>query len=233
MQGTTPDEANYIRKRDFYNRIEKIFAVILILGLCIEIWVAWEPANDWWKFLITVGGSALVTIGVAGEVYFSGRSGKYAETLRSLSEIKVAEANARAAEANRKSAEATLETERLRAAVAGRSITTEQRRAIITALNSHPMNIFVEIAGPDTETFKFAEDLIDVLKDAGATVDWKPELYADSLTGLIVRESGDGRSALLLVTFQNVGILATAGEAPLNNYPNNVVLRVAGKPVPT
>ena len=140
------------------------------------------------------------------------------------------EASKSIAEANARSAEAKLETERLRAQAAWRRITQEQHDHIVRALEPHNLNILVKYVAADPEASQFAKELIRTLKDAGASVDDVLQIKAPPPLGIIVEDTGDARSELLLSVLKSAGLAVGLGEPPLNNPGNQALLQIASKP---
>src|SRR5882757_7117365 len=93
-------ESTLIRERDRYEFASTVFAWVIVIGLLVEGVFILRDHPFWPDAIKGLTSTFLISLGVAGEIIFGGRSGKRAETLRHLSEIKVAAANERAAQAN-------------------------------------------------------------------------------------------------------------------------------------
>lgn len=118
----TSGEKYPVGRRDRYELVAKIFAWLIVVGLGIELWQILPDSKFWPDAAEKLSGTFLILVGVAGEIMFGAASGKAAEALRHLSELKVAEANERASSADEKAAlatenaaKATKEQEKLRA----------------------------------------------------------------------------------------------------------------------
>jgi hypothetical protein len=199
----------------------------------------WSWAN--WTFVasLLVGVVATIAIVVSSNVkerYWDEERRKSAERISSneaeteKAKADVERAHADIAKANNEAAAAKLETERLKAQAAWRRITKEQHDDIVRALASHKLDIIVNYVAADAEASQFAKELMRTLMDAGANVDDHLQIKAPPPLGIIVENSRDARSALLISVFGGVGLAVSPGDRPLNNPGNKVLLWVASKP---
>jgi hypothetical protein len=117
-------ESEYDRNSKWAYRL----APLIIVGLLVEIAAVFILERPLLEGALTIVASALIVIGVWGELWFDHRAKKAGDGI-------VAEANARAAEANARAAEAQLELERLRKQLGPRTI---QRQVFLEALKDQP-----------------------------------------------------------------------------------------------
>jgi len=179
--------------------------LLVVVGLVLEYWheikefwehVRWPMAAFPWGKLVAISGGILVTLGVAGELFFTYQASRVETKLRENNhrievllnkeagdawnaaesakatakgfESQIAGANARAAEANRIAEEERLARARIEARVAWRHLTKEQQSAMAEHLKRFSGQWGnIGRVSYDVEITSFATDIAKTLQAAG------------------------------------------------------------------
>jgi hypothetical protein len=139
----------------------------VVFGLLIEVVLTAtyrhnESVIEGWG---PVFADALIALGVAAEILFARKARSKSEALQLRSELKVAEANARAEESNRLALEAQLDLAKFRSA---RSLDRAQTERFIEKARVFEGTTFqCGIGSVDSDQFALALHLVDALRKAG------------------------------------------------------------------
>jgi hypothetical protein len=86
-----------------YSERENWSAWLIVAALFMEAYAAWyfsTPEKPWYETTFLITANLLIAAGVYGEIIFGRKAGAVAANLQQISDLKVAEGDARAAEAN-------------------------------------------------------------------------------------------------------------------------------------
>jgi hypothetical protein len=223
-------------------RLSKFCGGVVIAGLVIEIILASvyhghaSLVENWGPVFATT----LITLGVFGEIYFSGKISESEEKLRRLSEEKVSVAHAEAARAyeraailGREAANAHARTAEIERITEWRHISQGQAAEVISAIRRKlPNNITIECAF-DPEAIMYANELRDLFLGAEAVdVDrnLKPTVFGDNpIFGLHIGSNPDLYAIIVLEAFQKAGIEASR-LVELPSASDRLILYVGHKP---
>ncbi len=163
------DDGPLVRRRDFWETVAHGCGWLVAVGLVVEAIVIFRDNPLWLDRIRHLSGTFLVLVGVAGEVAFGARAGKFAEAIRALSNEKVAIANERASQADAAAAEARERAAALERFTARRTIEPEKRLALISELKE--LLAFktarVEYEKGDSEAWQLASEIAEVFRQAG------------------------------------------------------------------
>jgi hypothetical protein len=182
---------------------------LVVLGLLLEIGLAYlhpkydNPLERWGSVATT----ALVALGVAGEVFFSRMGHSRDSELQRRSNYRLAEAIERAANAERA-------TEQLRARTAWRSLDTETITKLFGSLSAMaPASLSLTFMANDPESQNFAAQIAETFRAAGWEVTLVVGMYkADEfVTGIRIPDlpaghPGAGNAAKVQTAFTVAGI---------------------------
>lgn len=91
---------------------------------------------------------------------------------------RAASADKAAAEANERAAKAELETARIKASIAPRFLSGEQREKLIAAIRGKlSVDVRVENLSTDVEAYPYAQQFLEALKAAGVSAEWQTFPY--------------------------------------------------------
>jgi hypothetical protein len=162
-------------------------ALLVLVGLAIEIAGALIFEKSWLEASITIIATALIAIGVWGEIIFGRRAKEAGDGI-------VAEANARAAEANERAANADLARVELETRLAPRELTQEQFEALQELKGKYDtINVAYET---DAETRWFATSIVSALFAAEIKVGHFRRAADVHSFGAMIYEPGASASSL-------------------------------------
>jgi hypothetical protein len=226
---------------EFLSRVLTIATWLVIVGVFLEGAEiieeirerGWQIRNPF-KFL-TRFGFILLMIGLAGEYFASttihdrdagrifslSREAKHLENdnlfLKSetkTAEDKIAEAESRTAGFEREAAQARLETAKLKAAVAWRTISLGATKSLIASLSAHPGSVNLRWADGDPEAMYFAAQFIEIFRAAH----WRWSIGTRKIPALIfgiwIPPNGASDGDTLRSALGTAGLLFTAVPWP-------------------
>jgi hypothetical protein len=158
-------------------------------------------------------GLMLVTVGVAGELAVARRAHAGERRLRTLNAEIERDANAALKAADTRIAEFQLETEKLRARVTDRRVTSQQVQLIATELmqwGGHTLTVQVI---NENEAIRFADELVPAFEYAGIEVVREPPFHAGGIDAGLVLNIGKGTDVFARAVSE---ALATAQVVPHN-----------------
>jgi hypothetical protein len=163
---------------------EVVSATVVVLGLGLEVITAYvdPPSGSTLHRWGAVIADSMVALGVVGEVIFSKLESRLQTELRRRSNLKLAEAvaragdaNERAAKAHQKAAELEVQAATLRLQLMPRTISPEQREILLTLKGKVDSVGVTSFA--DSESTDFAMQIVEVLRQAGVnTVLYDPRV---------------------------------------------------------
>jgi len=218
----------------FNEQLSKFSGRAVLAGLGIEIVLAsaYHAHASFVENWGPVFATALIALGVFGEIHFAGKVSKSEERLRQISDEKVAEATDNAAKAHERAAvlekeaaearERTAEIERL---TMPRRISWEQRDKVADAIRRKPPDrIFIRYHLFDIEATVFALELFKLFMEAEANPSDSQghfDLNDRSLTfGMFVHSEPEIFASLLLEAFRNAKIPAAKGSIRTRLFPD-------------
>jgi hypothetical protein len=151
------------------------FTALVVLGVVIEVGPPVVKFFQTWDYhaLLEAIGSGLVAVGVGGELFVLFRETTREGMLKKVNADLENIADERIAEAERKTAEAKLETEKLKAQFAWRTLTPDQRTKLRSAISAKSGSIWVEYMNGDVESQYFADQFLRVFAEAKWQVGWR------------------------------------------------------------
>ena len=223
-------------------RLSKFCGGAVITGLVIEIILASvyrshdSLLENWGQVFAT----ALITLGIFGEIYFSGKISETEEKLRRLSEEKVSAANAEAARAyeraailGREAANARARTAEIEHITEWRHISPRQADEVISAIRRKLPNYIIIECAFDPEAIMYANELRDLFINADAEKlehNVKPMAFGDSpMFGLYIGSNPDLYATIVLEAFQKAGI-ESSRMVEIPSATDQLILYVGHKP---
>ncbi len=166
----------------------------------------------------------LVAAGVSGELLFGFWVHRKENKLRAISGRLEVEANERIADAERRTAEAVLETEKLKAQFAWRSVPTEKAHAQLDELRAGTGSVWIEYMNGDPESLRFAQQFVGLFSAVKWTVGLRGGTGNDLAFGVIIPSpAGEsaGLTAFIAHSFLKSGI--GFNIAPLPRWVSSVI----------
>jgi hypothetical protein len=184
----------------------ELAAYVLIAGLAIELAFAFFLDGPWLEKVSTIVADVLIVVGVWGEIHFGRKARESGDKLLAESEVRISEANERAANAE-------LELGRIRARIAPRALTKEQKE-ILQSLKGKISAVSV-VYHADAEPEKFADGIIFALIEVGIVVNSHRAAAGINWTGIwLFTPGGSGNAPSTFVpqalreAFLKAGLLA-------------------------
>lgn len=218
---------------------------------------------DWWNgaMLIALGFAALAAVSVVVtttaviivqrreataakeefERYKVGVAGQVADAKREGIEAgkTAGDAVLRAAELEKEAANARLETERLKAQLAWRSLPPDMAKTLSERLSEHPGKVTVQYGSNDPESQYFAIYLANIFQAANWQVAMLSVTFANVLaTGLIIPNGASTDIDAMRIAFRVAGIPFSSVPVPSsaiatgNMIQGSAILFVGSKPLP-
>jgi hypothetical protein len=171
------------RKINDYERYAVVGGAAVILGLLVEVGIAYEYADgkssiEHWG---TVCADGLVALGVFFEILFSWRSRLKSEKLQRRSDERVAEANERAGRAEEGAERAKLESEQIKQQLAWRVVSSNVSEELIRQLQNARNSVILEHVSGDVESQYLAGQYVRIFQEAG----WYVSIRSVSGSGLL------------------------------------------------
>jgi hypothetical protein len=185
--------------------VEILFGGVVVFGVLLSVAFAalHFPYDSPWERWGPTTGDAFVGLGVLGEIVASARMALCdGELTRRSSE--------RLADAEKEAADARLETERLRAKYAWRTLGGEQMGAMINALRSSPSTVTISFVDGDIESAYFVNLLANAFRVAWWRVNLQAAAYGlNPWYGIVLprrEDGGDDRTELISRALSVAGI---------------------------
>jgi hypothetical protein len=200
---------------DFWGLLLLLSTAVVVLGLTVEYWhdvkefwavVRWPMASfPWFKFK-TLAGGILVTLGVAGEFFFTYEASRVETDLRNNNHKIEALLTKEADEAAKAGGEANERAEEMKDAIAPRRITPKERMTLASGLSRFSKQPVVAYSNPfDAEASILAAEILASLKSAkwdttsshwsiGRSVSSLERAPSIPVTGIFVDASPEKRS---------------------------------------
>ncbi len=178
----------------------------------------------WWVKLAAAGFVALGVVLEFGGDWVAKPFERIVEDARKLeiaglereavsAKAEIAKANESAAKANERAAEARAETQRLKAQLAWRELSADQRQKLIDGLRGHDISLALMWFTGDPEATEFARQIKGALVAAGVNVNEVPMLAGSPLPSGLVLSGSEGPVAHVIVdAFANAGLPLTVGR---------------------
>ncbi len=216
-----------------YTNFAEWGAKSLIIGLAVELVYVVISERPWCERLILGISNALVTGGVAAEVYFARRARSADDALRLEAQKQIAEANARAEEAR----ERTAEIEHITSFRRVSHTQLEKIRGALSELTGR-IDLLIEYQSGDTEAFVYARDITTIFLGIAA-VRSIPNSYPGMPTfGLFVAASSSVDIEVVAKAFTDADIdfsrmhIDLSTHLPRGAPAPNLYVFVAPKPPP-
>ena len=100
--------------------------------------------------------------------------------------VRAATLEKEAAKLTKEAEEAKLETERLKAQVAWRHLSADQRKNIVDDLSGKTLAIHFDYSQNDPEAMQFSEDLLKAIRDAGIVAYTHPLVAPPAPPGIVI-----------------------------------------------
>lgn len=167
--------------------------IVVGLGLDIVVLIALPEAEGWLHIGAAVFATLVITLGVAGEIFFEGRAHRAAVKLQRISNEKVSAANERASKADEMAARLRAHAAELRLVLLPRVLpadTDASYRELYDDLAKFAGTEALVFVVPDFASRRFAEEIVRALKEAGwtATLQTNDGLW----NGVVVYSGKDG-----------------------------------------
>jgi hypothetical protein len=167
-----PKDREFKSISDFNYEWSDRIALLIILGLLVDVGNAFVPNNSFWKLPLTIVADVLIIAGLWGESWFLKRARKADDSRVAEAEKALAAAVDRAGKLEKEAAEARERTARIEELTAFRHISPEQHRNIVAALRGKiepSVNVLIEWERGDTEAFLYAWQISNVLEETRGT----------------------------------------------------------------
>ena len=189
-------------RAEYLERLLMLWTVMVVLGLMYEYapeftrvptrWTPRHPKIFKWIRILELTGAALVTIGVAGELYIAVKAADVQGKLRALNDSRLADLNKQAAIARKEASNADerasaseKEAALLRKLAEGRQLTKAQIRKIGGSLKRFAgRNLFITSYTGDAEAARLGLQIITALGSGQANIN------ADNNLGRTIAERG-------------------------------------------
>src|SRR6266481_4596804 len=139
-------------------------AIAVVVGLALEIWLAWKfpHGQSFMEIWGTAIATAVIALGVVVETIWGHRGDSTSDALGKIADQLTAEANERAAKAQ----ERTAEIEKL---TAWRRIAEEKSQTLVSAIApfAEQIDLLIEYQSSDPEAYLFAKEILDIFWRAG------------------------------------------------------------------
>jgi hypothetical protein len=212
-----------------------ISAAVVILGVILEIYIAYENPPyglglQRWGSLIA---DIMIATGVGGEVLFGAIDSRCQSELRIRSNQKLGEALLQAGKAHERAAANELEADQLRKELAPRELSQQQYETLLTLRDK------VEAVGirpfPDSESVNFARQIAKTLERAEITTYLYDPQLGMTWTGIYIvlpKAPVDYRLEPLYAAFTSAGFHIGCGarqEHPLIGLPTDIPIIMVGE----
>lgn len=139
-------------------------ARLILVGLAVEIASVLILNKDKLEGALTIASTALILIGVWGELVFEKRA-------REAGDGMIAEANERAARLEKEAAEARGRVADIERLTSWRHISDEQEEQVATAIRhmAPEIDLMIGYEGPDPEAWSYSREVQNIFVNAGVT----------------------------------------------------------------
>jgi hypothetical protein len=216
----------------------------LVLEVIIALTVSFDIDKKWIDNWGAVIADCLIALGVYAEIHFGRKASGASRELQQRSDIKIAEANARAEEAIARAAEAneraeaeTLARVELETRMAPRSLTAGQQAVIVEKIKPFGKFVFdFAVLRHDPEVMRLVGTIARVLRMAGSEIKPISGYVFDAFEGIVIDLRSGNAERFLPVSVALTDALRAEGIAAdlwINeNAPNidKIMIRVGSKP---
>jgi hypothetical protein len=185
--------------------------IAVIIGVSAEAVLAYRHATTThfeaiWGPVIA---DSLVALGVAAELWFSGRASIRQREIQRRSDIAVAEANERAQQASKDAADTRERAAKIEQLTAWRHVPKNKQAELVTYLQKvgTSIRIHIDYQTGDPEAFSYAREIANIFKEAGIDVNSKPNFYIGApVFGLHITGIEGLDRASMVKAFSDAGI---------------------------
>lgn len=171
--------------RESNSRIAEFSAYMVFIGLALEVLVILiQSEKSPLRILLEAIPSAMITLGVLGEIHFEHNSNLAADILLKKSDERIAEAEKLTAEANQKAEEARLAHEKLKSEFVWRALTPDEMHKIISVLLTERGGIEIVYFHSDVESALFSKQIASVF----AMANWEFRVFPIISAAFVIPE---------------------------------------------
>jgi hypothetical protein len=211
------DETKIREDVEVFDMIERYGGILVVAGLIIEFVhaIIFRQGKLFFEAFGPTIANGAVAIGVAAEVYFAGLAKGRSAELDRISEEKVTAANLSADEARERAANAELETAKVKAAAAWRTLSGPVAQSLTQFLSFRTGKVTIQYVANDPEALYFTVQLSDIFEAAHWTVSTMSMSMPGMLVmGLYVPESSPVDTPTIRSSFAMVGLGFSAAALP-------------------
>jgi hypothetical protein len=217
---------------------------LVVAGLVMEFALAalHPPYDNFWSRWGSSLTTALVAIGVFGEIQFGRMGYRREHELKLRSDERFAAANIMAEQAKKEAAEARERTAEIEKLTAWRHVNPEQRRQIADAIKERApsFDVLIEFERADPEAFAYAYEIAKIFAESGVNeMRAAPNTYLSGpVFGLLIATAPDVDATVIMDAFAQARIPLTrcnknlSEHLPPNNVAPNLYIFVGVKPPP-